>query len=167
MNKDIKNVVITFSLVATIVFGDFILYSREVSAQQLIQKQTEEYEQKQIIAEQAMQLLLITKSIELEHQISEENAKRNIEAQAKIENQKQAQAKVVTIAKDITPKADTPAPTPRESNTPTPAQIEAQAKLEAEALAKQIADEKLAAKKQAATQAQATAVKNSRRSTAS
>lgn len=159
MNKDIKNVVITFSLVATIVFGDFILYSREVSAQQLIQKQTEEYEQKQIIAEQAMQLLLITKSIELEHQISEENAKRNIEAQAKL--------KTVPIAKNITPKVDTPVPTPQEPSTPTPAQIEAQAKLEAEALAKQIADAKLAAKKQAAAQAQATAVKNSRRSTAS
>ncbi len=163
MKKDLKNVATTFSLVVSMTLGSVWLYTKDTSTEQAALKQQTEYEQKEILAQQSMHLLLLTKSNEAD------DSSLVTKPDTETELVKITDTTSLPIQNQVVP--TTQSALILESQIQAAAQAaakqeaEAKAKREADALSKQIADAKAAAEKK--EEAAAAAKKNSRKSKAS
>ncbi len=166
MTKDLKNVTASFSLVIGLAVGGAWLYTQEASAEQAAIKQQAEYDQKELLAQQSMQLLLLAKSIEASASSIEEEP-TSVKKPTKVT--RVAVSKPDPIPTTIVSQSASALESQIQAEAQAAAQREAEAKAkrDADALAKQIADAKAAAKKEADKAAQLAAKEASRKSSAS
>ncbi len=169
MNKDTKNVLITFALIIGITISSSFVYTLTATAQQILMSKETQYQEQQKQSELIMQELIA--------KWSKENAIIQIATTSESTTPSESTIPVATQTKPLTP-ISTPKKEPT-TNSPTAQQIADKAKADAlakqtadaialqaqaDALAKQVASE-LAAQKAAA--AKTTTVRKSRTSAAS
>lgn len=166
MKKDIQNVVITFSLIAVMLYGGSFLYAKKVIVEDMALR-LEEYElAEELLSQERAEVQLLKINLEQERQLVEKKLQENVR-QRDEEKEEEEEEKVVKTVQSA-PKIATPVVvTPQ----PDPAILVAQKKAQADLLAEQIAlakkeAEKLAQQKQEAD-AKKSAAKASRKSRAS
>ncbi len=149
MKKDTQNVIITFSLVLSAVFGSSYIYSENVSAAQVTEqalKRTQEEAAAQALLQEQLRAIVV------------ENATTSV---------KEGEEQIIEIATQESTSRTIPTSVPKKSAADIALeqallaekklQAEIQAKAQADLLAKQIAEAKAAADKLAADQAAADA----------
>lgn len=153
MNKDIKNVAISFALIIGVTVTSSILYSNKAEAEQLFTKREEEYLERERIGQQAMQLFLLQKTMEEANAlvVIPENEVEKTDAGV-APTSSLYKAEIATSPSSPKPTQNVvvvPVQTQNETNSAT---AEAQKKAQADALAQQIAQAKAAAAAEAAAQ---------------
>jgi type IV secretory pathway VirB10-like protein len=157
MNKDIKNVAISFALVFGVTVTSSVLYSRDVEAEQLLTKQEEEYLEQELIGQQAMQLLLLQKALDETQVLAvvpEDEVEKTDTVVAPTSPSNKTEVAIAPAAPKPAQAVVTTAPVavvPTQTQTDSAA-LAAQKQAQADALAQQIAQAKASAAAQAAAQ---------------
>jgi hypothetical protein len=165
MIKDIRNVFITFSLVALMLYGGSFLYTKKIQAEEMVAQQVYEAVQKALKEQEAKQAEQLAVKQEEERLLAEQNLKAEFERINALKAEAEAQALNSKISADA--KAKQQAAYAQALQVAADTKAKQQAVIAEQAALDKARAQQVAAQKAADQQAAQAAVKKSRQSRAS